>query len=114
MSSRRYVAGGALWLLLSVSVALILLAPRSVCSTPATPFARRRRPDSDEPHLHGIFLDLTSTTQRWGETEWRQDLQAMVDVGIRFFVLHHVAVGSSEVTGVCPLGNCCWAFHIPQ
>ena len=62
-------------------------------------------PAIDKPHLHGIFVGLTSITAQWTDAEWQQDLQAMADIGLTFFVIHHSATGSNEITTDCPLGT---------
>jgi hypothetical protein len=37
------------------------------------------------PHLSGIFVALDDTTA--ARSSWRDDLQAMKDVGIEFFII---------------------------
>eukprot|EP01043_Picozoa_sp_COSAG02_P061227 COSAG02_NODE_8182_length_2673_cov_1.329060_2_plen_262_part_00 len=58
-----------------------------------------------KPHLHGIFVDFTSVTCGWSEQQWTQDIQAMKDVGMTFFVLHHTATGDNTISSACPAGT---------
>jgi hypothetical protein len=83
-----------------------LLRPRSGATALAPPAERPVAPTmSNKPHLHGVFVDITTVTATWTEDEWAQDLQAMVDVGISFFVIHHTATGSANASSACPAGT---------
>jgi hypothetical protein len=73
--------------------AALLLAASVVAPPPVT-----------KPHLHGIFVDFTSTTCGWSEQQWTRDIQAMKDVGMSFFVLHHTATGNANVSSSCLAG----------
>ena len=66
----------------------------------------------EKPHLHGIFLDITTTTATWSEGMWATDLQSMVDIGLEFVVLHHVAAGSATISEACPLGKYSTLFPV--
>jgi hypothetical protein len=89
----------------SLAIDLSLLLSIATCGVASVP------PWHVKPHLHGIFLDLTMVTAQWTEGEWRRDLQSMMDVGIQFFVLHHVASGSAQISDACPLGT--YAAYFP-
>ena len=57
------------------------------------------------PQLDGIFVSISANTSTWTIDEWTSDLQAMKAVGIKYFVLAHVAVGTSNTTDRCPTGT---------
>ena len=57
------------------------------------------------PRLDGIFVSINANTSMWTIDEWTYDLQAMKAVGIKYFVLAHVAVGTSNATAACPTGS---------
>jgi hypothetical protein len=57
------------------------------------------------PHLSGIFVALDDTTA--SRSSWQDDLQAMKDVGIEFFIVRSAAVGVefNATNASCPLGT---------
>ena len=67
------------------------------------------------PHLSGIFLNIDRLADVWTEQEWRTDLTAMKDVGIEFFIVHHVARATSQpASAACPLGYYEAYYHMPK
>ena len=57
------------------------------------------------PHLSGIFLSINSAQAVWSKQQWVDDLQAMKDVGIKFFCPRAAADGISSPTKDCPFGE---------
>ena len=66
------------------------------------------------PHLHGVFVSITSTTALWTETQWRRDIQSMKDVGMSFFVVARGARGSGAASSACPSGTYEAYFPLPS
>ena len=57
------------------------------------------------PHLTGIFLSINNAQALWSKQQWVDDLQAMKDVGIKFFCPRAAADGHSLPTDGCPFGE---------
>ena len=59
----------------------------------------------EQPHLSGIFVEITSTTANWTGEQWTTDLAAMQAVGMTFAVLPHLARQTATPPDAeCPLG----------
>lgn len=56
--------------------------------------------------LKGIFVSVQPETAMWSAEEWATDITSMAAVGIEFFCVKDVALGSSSglPTSECPLG----------
>ena len=61
---------------------------------------------SQPPRLNGIFVALQPETAVWSVEEWATDISSMAAVGIDFFAVKDVALGSPTglPTPECPLG----------
>ena len=81
---------------------LIRLLLLSSASAAATISAGSR---GNKSQLDGIFVDLTAVTSNWTESQWKADIQSMKDVGMTFFVVHHTATGTANVSAECPAGT---------
>ena len=57
-----------------------------------------------QPHLSGIFVEITSTTANWTGEQWTKDLAAMQTIGMTFAVLPHLARQTKPPDAKCPLG----------
>ena len=57
-----------------------------------------------QPHLSGIFVEITSTTANWTGEQWTKDLAAMQAIGMTFAVLPHLARQTKPPDAKCPLG----------
>eukprot|EP00466_Bigelowiella_natans_P020086 jgi/Bigna1/86137/estExt_fgenesh1_pg.C_80167 len=91
MESRNLVR----WLGVIVGFISLITATNPVQSSPYK---------SNTNALDGIFLSLDSSNAMFGVQEWKNEFQAMKDVGMTFFAVRSVFNGVRNVTG-CPFGS---------
>jgi hypothetical protein len=89
---------------MKLAVALALIA--TWAWTSAVVSGIQTKVKATQPHLSGIFVEITTATSYWTEEQWTKDITSMQDVGMTFAIFPHLAKQNTtkQLDAQCPLG----------